>query len=172
MTDEQTSAMRLIRRKKKKNIIHEIYLYDHTLVKRFVKTAPFAGCAQALAGGAHCPPAAFRDCRCLRPMDSSVKRMNGATEIVYAREYLDGSQVTAFGTGGHGCHGKNDGPGSFTRGDYPGSFGLKIFIRTPDGKILFIDFGRSIILNPKNPSDHRLYGKGTGAYPASCVRGQ
>ncbi len=28
---------------------------------------------------------------------------------------------------------------------------LENFIRTADGKILFIDFGRAVILNPKNP---------------------
>jgi serine/threonine protein kinase len=33
------------------------------------------------------------------------------------------------------------------------------FIKTVDGKILFIDFGRSVILNPKNPAIIDYLGK-------------
>ena len=149
MTDEKTSAMRLIRRKKKKNIIHEIYLYDHTLVKRFVKTAPLPDVRKpwqvehtALRRLSGLPvPATY---------GFSVKRMNGATEIVYAREYLDGSQVTTFGLEDMDAMAKMTAQ-VHLRGVITRDPSVENFIRTPDGKILFIDFGRSIILNPKNP---------------------
>ena len=39
MTDESSQDIALVRRKKKKNIIAEIYRYNGTLVKRFIKTA-------------------------------------------------------------------------------------------------------------------------------------
>ncbi len=40
MTDPYSGSIQLIRKKRKKNLIHEIYRYDHTLVKRFIKIAP------------------------------------------------------------------------------------------------------------------------------------
>ncbi len=149
MADTQTSGMRLIRKKKKKNILHEIYLYDHTLVKRFIKTAPFPDMRKpwqvehtALRRLSGLPvPATY---------GFSVKKIKGATEIVYAREYLDGNPVGMFVPEDMDVMAKMTAQ-IHLRGVITRDPSVDNFIRTPDGTILFIDFGRSVILNPENP---------------------
>lgn len=149
MTDKQTSGMRLIRKKKKKNIIRELYLYEHTLIKRFVKTAPLPDMRKPW----QVEHAALRRLSGL-PVPAtygfSVKKIKGATEIVYAREYLDGNPVTLFMPEDMDVMAKMMAL-VHQRGVITRDPSVENFIRTPDGTIIFIDFGRSLILNSKNP---------------------
>lgn len=157
MTDPSDKEIHLIRRKKKKNIIHEIYRYDRTLVKRFIKIAPFPDVRQVWRledralkrlSGLNLP----------KTYGFSVNRINGATEIIYAREYLDGNPIEAFAMADMAplavMMAKIHGRGVITRDP-----SLENFIRTPEGRILFIDFGRSVLLNPKNPVIIEYLGK-------------
>lgn len=157
MAEIQDKEIHLIRRKKKKNIIHEIYLYDQALVKRFIKTAPrpdtrkvwkMEDMALRRLEGLNVPKThGFVERNC-----------NGATEIIYAREYLEGKPVESFVE-------KDIEPLArmmaqiHQRGVITRDPSLENFIRTPDGKILFIDFGRSVILNLKNPAIIAYLGK-------------
>lgn len=149
MSDRPDNDIHLIRRKKKKNIIHEIYRYNGTLVKRFIKTAPFPDIRQVWK----LEDSALKRLAGLvvpKTFGFVVNRINGATEIIYAREFIDGTPVEAFVMEDMEplarvmaqIHGR----GVITRDP-----SLENFIRTPEGDILFIDFGRSVILNPKNP---------------------
>jgi len=149
MSDNPNKDIFLIRRKKKKNIIHEIYLWDQMLVKRFIKTAPWPDTRQV-----------WRiEHKALQRLDGLTvpktygfvkKKCNGATEIIYAREYLDGKPVKQFEIEDMDPMARMMAQihqqGVVTRDP-----SLENFIKTDTGKILFIDFGRSIILNPKNP---------------------
>lgn len=149
MTDKQNKELYLIRKKKKKNIIHEIYLYDKTLVKRFIKTAALPDTRKVW----------MMEDNALRRLEGLAvpktygfikKKCNNATEIIYAREYLEGTPVKSFSD-------EDVVPLAkmmvqvHQRGVITRDPSLENFIKTADGKILFIDFGRSIILNPKNP---------------------
>lgn len=139
----------LIKKKKKKNIIHEVYLYDRTLVKRFIKTAPLPDMRRVW----RIEDRALRRLRGLPVPDTYgwvEKRLNGVKEVIYAREYLEGRPIESF---------SNDDMGSLAammvqvheRGVITRDPAIENFIKRDDGKILFIDFGRSVILNPKNP---------------------
>jgi len=149
MPDNQKKEMFLIRRKKKKNIIHEIYLYDQTLVKRFIKTAAWPDMRQVWKMEDN----ALRHLNGL-PVPKTYgfveKKCNGAIEIIYARQYLEGNPLESFGA-------EDIEPLAWLmaeihkRGVITRDPSLENFIKTAGGKILFIDFGRSIILNPKNP---------------------
>ncbi len=149
MTNKQDKELHLIRRKKKKNIIHEIYLYDQTLVKRFIKTAPLPDIRKVWM----MEDTALRRLEGLPvPMTHGYeeKQLNGAKEIIYAREYLEGKPIESFSD-------EDMEPMArmmvriHQRGVVTRDPSLENFIKTADGKIRFIDFGRSIILNPKNP---------------------
>ena len=149
MTYKQTSGMRLIRKKKKKNIIHEIYLYDHTLVKRFIKTAPLPDMRKPWQVE-HTALLRLSGLPVPKTYGFSVKKIKGATEIVYAREYLDGNPVALFEPEDMDAMAKMTAQ-IHLRGVITRDPSVENFIRTADGKIIFIDFGRSLILNPKNP---------------------
>lgn len=150
MIDHPDNDIHLIRRKKKKNIIHEIYRYDHTLIKRFIKIAPFPDIREVWKS----EDTALRRLSGLampKTFGFSVNRLNnGATEIIFVREFIDGKSVTAFAPEDMEplakMMAKIHGRGVITRDP-----SLENFIRTPEGDVLFIDFGRSILLNPKNP---------------------
>ncbi len=157
MAPNQDKEMHLITRKKKKNIIHEIYLYDQTLVKRFIKIAPrpdtrkvwkMEDMALRRLEGLNVP----------KTYGFVEKNCNNATEIIYAREYLEGKVVESFVE-------EDIEPLArmmaqiHQRGVITRDPSLDNFIRTPDGKILFIDFGRSVVLNPKNPAIIVFLGK-------------
>lgn len=157
MAEIQDKEIHLITRKKKKNIIHEIYLYDQTLVKRFIKTAPrpdtrkvwkMEDTALRRLEGLNVP----------KTYGFVEKNCNGATEIIYAREYLEGKPVESFAEADieplARLMVKIHQRGVITRDP-----SLDNFVRTPGGKILFIDFGRSVILNPKNPAIIDYLGK-------------
>lgn len=157
MTDQPDKDIHLIRRKKKKNIIHEIYRYNQTLVKRFIKIASFPDVRQVWKledtalkrlSGLDVP----------KTYGYVVNRINGATEIIYAREFIDGKPVEAFSVEDMeplaGMMAKIHGRGVITRDP-----SVENFIRTPKGGILFIDFGRSVLLNPKNPVIIEYLGK-------------
>jgi tRNA A-37 threonylcarbamoyl transferase component Bud32 len=149
MSDNLAKEIFLIRRKKKRNIIHEIYLYDQILIKRFIKTAAWPDMRQVWM----IEDNALRRLKGLQVPKTYgfvEKKYNGAKEIIYAREYLDGKPVEQF---------EIDDMDSMARlmvqihhrGVVTRDPSRENFIKTADGKILFIDFGRSIILNPKNP---------------------
>ncbi|MCD6585574.1 MAG: hypothetical protein J7K96_07425 [Desulfobacteraceae bacterium] len=149
MTGYQDKEIFFIRRKKKKNIIREIYLYDQTLIKRFIKTAAWPDMRQVWRMEDNA-------LRCLEGLSVPKtygfveKQCNGAIEIIYAREYLEGNPLEFFRAEDieplAGVMAQIHQRGVITRDP-----SLENFIKTVDGKILFIDFGRSVIFNPKNP---------------------
>ncbi|MDO9264905.1 MAG: hypothetical protein Q7U02_13135 [Desulfosalsimonadaceae bacterium] len=149
MTDIRPQDITLVRRRTKKNIIAEVYRYDGTLVKRFIKTAPrpdtrevwrIEDTALRRLTGLNAP----------KTFGFVEKQLNGALEIIYDREFMDGNPIGQFEIKDMEplarmmaqIHGR----GVVTRDP-----SLENFIRTPDGEIVFIDFGRSAIFNPKNP---------------------
>jgi len=149
MPENQDKKIFLIKRKKKKNIIHEIYLYDQTLVKRFIKIALWPDMRQVWM----IEDKALRRLEGLRVPRSYgfvKKKYNGRTEIIFAREYLDGKPIKQFELKDMDSMAKMMAQ-IHQRGVITRDPSLENFIKTADGKILFIDFGRSIILNPKNP---------------------
>ena len=149
--------MQLIRRRKKKNILHEIYRHDQTLVKRFVKIAPFPDMREVWK----MEDIALRRLAGIGLPHSfgfTVKRWKGATEILYAREFIEGTPVSTFTMADMaplaGMMAEIHGRGVITRDP-----SRENFIRTPEGRILFIDFGRSVLMNPKNPAIIPCLGK-------------
>lgn len=149
MLENKATEIVLIKRKKKKNIINEIYLYGRTLVKRFVKIAPLPDTRRIW----EMEDTALRRLEGLpvpRTYGYTVNQLNGAKEIIYAREYLEGTPVKSFSDADMEplarLVAKVHQRGVITRDP-----SLENFIKTPGGNILFIDFGRSIIFNPKNP---------------------
>lgn len=157
MTHSAYNDIILIHRKKKANIITEVYRYDKLIVKRFVKTAPFPDTRRvweledkALKRLAEMPAP--------KSYGFTEKTIKGAPEIIYAREFIDGEPIKKFTD--------DDIPqlaqimalihkhGVITRDPSPENF-----IKTGEGNILFIDFGRSLILNPKNPALNYYVGK-------------
>ncbi|RJP84171.1 MAG: hypothetical protein C4518_19910 [Desulfobacteraceae bacterium] len=149
MSDHRYQDIDLIRRKKKKNIISEIYRHDGRLVKRFIKTAPRPDTREVWR---------IEDTALRRLMGLNVPKtygftksqLNGALEIIYVREFIDGNPIEQFEISDMEplarmmaqIHG---------RGVVSRDPSLENFIRTSDGEIVLIDFGRSAILNPKNP---------------------
>jgi len=149
MSGHQDKEIFFIKRKKKKNIIHEIYLYDQTLVKRFIKISSWPDMRKVWM----LEDKALRRLKGLpvpRTYGFVEKQCNGATEVIYAREYLDGAPIKAF-VGEDVESLARIMAQIHQRGVITRDPSLENFIKTADGKILFIDFGRSIILNPKNP---------------------
>lgn len=157
MISTPDNNIRLIRRKKKKNIIHEIYRYDQTLIKRFIKTAPFPDTRKVWK----LEDTALRKLTEL-PVPVTYgfieKKFNGAREIIYAREFIEGTPVKEFTyediTSMAEIMAQIHKNGVFTRDPLPDNF-----IKTHIGKILFVDFGRSVLLNPKNPATMYYLGK-------------
>lgn len=144
-----TTDLTLIKRKKKKNIIREIYLGNHVVIKRFIKTHPFPDIR---------PVWRYEDQALRRlsglPLPKTYgymkQNMKGAKEIIYAREFLEGKQVEKF-------HLEDMEPLArlmaqiHKRGVITRDPTLENFIRIPGEKISCIDFGRSLLVNPKNP---------------------
>ncbi|MDZ7760476.1 MAG: hypothetical protein U5L00_09500 [Desulfovermiculus sp.] len=149
--------MHLLQRKTKGNIIREVYRYEQTLIKRFIKTSPLPDMR-----------------RVWRMEDQALKRLEGLSvpatygykihrhkdflEIIYAREFVQGQPIDTFtledmvplGQRMAQIHKR----GVITRDPAPNNF-----IKTQAGDILFIDFGRSALLNPKNPGIFYYLGK-------------
>jgi serine/threonine protein kinase len=152
-----TTDLKLIKKRKKKNIIREIYLGDYVVVKRFIKTSIFPDMR-----------------RIWRYEDQSLRRLSGLTvpktygyrkrkikegkEIIYVREFLEGKPIERF-------YLEDMEPlaklmvqihkrGVITRDPI-----IENFIRTSDRNVLFIDFGRSLLVNPKNPMRLAYIGK-------------
>jgi tRNA A-37 threonylcarbamoyl transferase component Bud32 len=149
MTGVKPQDIVLIRKKKKKNIISEIYRYNNTLVKRFIKTALFPDTravwriedtALRRLSGLNVP----------KTYGFSQKKVNGALEIMYVREFIDGAAIDKFEISDMAPLARMIAQ-IHARGVVTRDPSLENFIRTPDGKIVFIDFGRSAIFNPKNP---------------------
>lgn len=149
MTDHRSQDITLIRKKKKKNIISEIYRYEGALVKRFIKTAPrpdtrevwrMEDIALRRLAGLNVP----------KTFGFVEKQLNGALEIIYVREFIDGNPIEQFEM-------RDMEPLArmmaqiHERGVVARDPSLENFIRTPEGEIVFIDFGRSAMFNPKNP---------------------
>lgn len=149
MTDPYSGSIQLIRKKRKKNLIHEIYRYDHTLVKRFIKIAPLPDMRRPW----QMEDAALRRLEGLGVPETygfSIKKKNKKTEILYARQYLDGSPIAGFGPEDMDSMAKMIAE-IHLRGVITRDPSLENFIRTPEGKVVFIDFGRSLLFHPKNP---------------------
>lgn len=149
MAGPGSKALVLVRRKKKKNIIAEIYRYHDTLVKRFIKTAPLPDTREVW----RIEDAALRRLAGLdvpKTFGFSRKKVGGALEIVYAREFIDGAPIQAFEISDMEPLARMMAR-IHERGVVTRDPSLENFIRTPDGRILFIDFGRSAMFNPKNP---------------------
>jgi len=149
MTDHGSQDIVLIRKKKKNNIIAEIYRYEDSLVKRFIKTAPWPDTREVW----RIEDTALRRLTGLtvpKTYGFSEKRINGALEIIYAREYIDGTPVEQFEISDMEPLARMLAR-IHQRGVVTRDPSLENFIRTPAGEIVFIDFGRSAIFNPKNP---------------------
>lgn len=149
MTGPVSQDIVLIRKKKKKNIISEIYRYNNMLVKRFIKTASWPDTREVW----QIEDTALRHLTGLtvpKTFGFSEKRINGALEIIYAREYIDGTPVEQFEISDMEPLARMLAR-IHRRGVVTRDPSLENFIRTPDGEIVFIDFGRSAVFNPKNP---------------------
>jgi len=118
-------------------------------VKRFIKTAPWPDTREVW----RIEDTALRRLTGLtvpKTFGFSEKRINGALEIIYAREFIDGAAIEQFEM-------IDMEPLArmlariHRRGVVTRDPSLENFIRTPDGEIVFIDFGRSAVFNPKNP---------------------
>jgi serine/threonine protein kinase len=140
---------KLIKRKIKKNIIREVYLYDDMIVKRFIKMAVLPDIRKIWE----------MEHRALQRLDGLPtpktfgyveKKINGAREIIYAREFIDGvplekfhpEDVQALASAIALIH---------RRGVIIRDPRLENFVRTSDKKIIFFDFGRALVFHPKNP---------------------
>lgn len=153
----EDEGMYLIQRKTKGNIIREVYYYDQTLIKRFIKKSSSPDLRQVwkvedralrrLAGLA--VPATY---------GYNIHRHKDFLEIIYVREFVQGQPIDTFtledmvplGQRMAQIHER----GVITRDPAPNNF-----IKTQAGDILFIDFGRSALLNPKNPGIFYHLGK-------------
>lgn len=139
----------LIRKKKKKNIVWEIYRYGDMLVKRFIRTAPWPDrrrvwwiedTALRRLAGLNTP----------KTYGFVERRRNGALEITYAREFVEGAFINGFASADMGFLARMMAR-IHQRGVITRDPSLENFIKTPEGTIVFLDFGRSAIFNPKNP---------------------
>lgn len=149
MNETSNNEIILLHRKKKKNIFLEIYRYQQTTVKRFIKTASFPDmrkvwemehkALQKLSG---------------LPVPNSygfkINKLKGAKEIIYIREFIEGETIENFTTPDMKplatIMARIHERGVITRDPAPENF-----IRATNGEPVFIDFGRAALLNPKNP---------------------
>ncbi len=157
MINSSEKDLLLLHKKRKKNLITEVYRYDRVIGKRFRKTALFPDMRRVWALEHN----ALKRLEGL-PVPTSYgfvkKTGGGGTEIIYAREFIDGQSVKQFFFSDikplAKIMARIHNRGVITRDPSPENF-----IKTPDGKILFIDFGRSVLLNPKNPAMVYYLGK-------------
>lgn len=153
----EDTRMHLLQRKRKGNITREVYRYDQILIKRFLKTRLFPDnrqvwkledrALQRLAGLAVPATYGFR-----------IQKLKGVSEIIYAREYVQGRPFDTFTLEDMMPLGKIMAQihqrGVITRDPAPNNF-----IKTPNGDILCIDFGRAALLSPRNPALWHYLGK-------------
>jgi serine/threonine protein kinase len=157
MSSNKPIAPRLLRRKKKKNIIREVYFYDGMIVKRFVKLAALPDTRRVWALE-HEALKRLEGLPIPKTYGFVEKKISGAKEIIYAREFVDGAPVEKFQTEDirplAWIMARIHRRGVITRDPH-----LENFIRIGDGKILFLDFGRAVVLHPRNPILPLLIGK-------------
>jgi hypothetical protein len=157
MEAHTSSDIRLVHRRKKKNIIREVYLYDRMVVKRFIKLAPLPD-TRRVWRMEHRALKRLTGLPVSKTYNFIQRKINGATEIIYAREFLEGDPINKFEAGDIGplawIMARIHQRGVITRDPH-----LENFIRAPDGKILFFDFGRALVVHPKNPLIVFLLGK-------------
>jgi tRNA A-37 threonylcarbamoyl transferase component Bud32 len=153
----EDARMDLIQKKTKGNITREVYRYDQILIKRFLKTRLFPDmrpvwkwedrALQRLAGLAVPVTYGFRK-----------QRLKRVSEIIYAREYVQGRPLRAFTLKDMVPLGKIMAQihqrGVITRDPAPDNY-----IKTPNGDILCIDFGRAALLSSRNPVLWHYLGK-------------
>ena len=143
----ENSEIRLIRRQKRKNILREIFFYKNLVVKRFVKLKAFPDMrrvwemedrALKRLGGLAFP----------KSLGFTEKKFQGVKEIIYARQYIEGAPVQWFDASDAGeiaeLMAKIHRRGVITCDPAPDNF-----LRRANGKLMFIDFGRSKIVNPR-----------------------
>jgi hypothetical protein len=157
MEEKKNTQPRLLWRKKKKNIIREIYVYNRMIVKRFVKLAALPDVRRVWK----------MEHRALERLDGLPtpksygfveKKNNGVKEIIYVREFVDGAPIEKFQPEDirplAWIMARIHRRGVITRDPH-----LENFIRAEDGKIIFFDFGRAVVLHRKNPILALLIGK-------------
>ncbi|MCU0598948.1 MAG: hypothetical protein MUE70_06790 [Desulfobacterales bacterium] len=157
MEEKKDTELRLLFRKKKKNIIREVYLYDGMIVKRFVKLAALPDTRRIWALE-HMALERLNGLPTPKSFGFIEKKISGAREILFAREYVDGVSIDMFQPEDirplAWIMARIHRRGVVTRDPHLGNF-----IRTGDGKILFFDFGRAVVLHRKNPILAVLIGK-------------
>jgi hypothetical protein len=157
MEETGQTGPRLFSRKKKKNIIREVYFYDGMIVKRFVKLAVLPDTRRVWA----LEHKALKRLEGLPTPKSHgfvEKKTNGIKEIIYARDFVEGAPVEKFRSEDirplAWIMARIHRRGVITRDPH-----LDNFIRAEDGKIVFFDFGRAVVLHRKNPILVLLIGK-------------
>jgi serine/threonine protein kinase len=136
--------IRLVRRRRKKNVLREIFFYEGLVVKRFVRLGRFWDARpvwrmedQALRRlSGHPFPATY---------GYRETTFRGAKEILYAREFVDGVPVERIDdrdlSGLAHLMAWIHHRGVLTCDPAPDNF-----IRKEDGSLLFIDFGRAKVI--------------------------
>jgi len=144
-----SSEIRLIRRQKRKNILREVFFYKKFVVKRFVKLKAFPDVRKVWK----------MEDRALKRLEGlafpkslgfTEKKFQGVKEIIYGREYIEGTPVKWLDASDVGelaeLMAKIHRRGVITCDPAPDNF-----LRRANGKLMFIDFGRSKIVNPRGP---------------------
>ena len=155
--DFHDEGMHPIQKKVNGKVVREVYLYEQTLIKRFIQKSIFSDVRQVWK----------MEDRALRRLGGlpvpatygyTVTKHKGMVEIIYSREYLQGHPIDIFTLADMALLGKRMAQihkwGVITRDPAPNNF-----IKTADGDILFIDFGRSALISPKNPGRAYYLGK-------------
>jgi serine/threonine protein kinase len=157
MEEKRHTEPKLLFRKKKKNIIREVYLYDSMIVKRFVKLAALPDVRQVWVME-HRALDRLEGLPTPKTYGFVEKKINGAKEIIYARDFVHGAPIEQFQVEDilslAWIMARIHRRGVITRDPH-----LDNFIRTENGKIIFFDFGRALVLNRKNPLLALLIGK-------------
>jgi tRNA A-37 threonylcarbamoyl transferase component Bud32 len=157
MKEKRHTEPKLLFRKKKKNIIREVYLYDRMVVKRFVKLAALPDVRRVWVME-HRALERLEGVPTPKTYGFVEKKINKTKEIIYAREFVDGAPIEKIQP-------EDIRPLSWImarihrRGVITRDPHLENFIRTENGKIIFFDFGRALVLNRKNPLLALLIGK-------------
>ncbi len=157
MEEDNQTALQLLCRKKKKNIIREIYFYDGMIVKRFVKLAALPDTRRVWAME-HAALKRLEGLPAPKTYGFVEKKINGIKEIIYAREFLNGAPIEKFRQEDirplAWIMARIHRQGVLTRDPH-----LENFIRADDGKIIFFDFGRAVVVHRKQPILPLLIGK-------------
>jgi serine/threonine protein kinase len=149
MEEKRHTEPKLLFRKKKKNIIREVYLYDRMIVKRFVKLAALPDTRQIWALE-HKALKRLEGLPTPKTFGFVEKKIYDAAGFIYAREFVDGAPIEKIQPEDirplAWIMARIHHRGVITRDPH-----LENFIRGEDGKIIFFDFGRALVLNRKNP---------------------